>query len=62
MPKPLGYCDHGHGPARVHRLATGGGAGVFLCRQHWAAEMRWRKQRNKTLSRSARFSIRKWPA
>ena len=54
-----GYCDYGH-EARVHRLNTGGGSGVYLCRKHWAAEMAWRRERNKGLAKGNRFSIRKW--
>jgi len=54
-------CDYGHEATKVRRLSIGGGGGVFLCKKHWEKEMQWRKQRNKTLSRSARFSIRKWP-
>jgi len=54
-------CDQGHEATKVRRLSTGGGSGVYLCRAHWAKEMAWRKQRNKTLARSNRFSIRKWP-
>jgi hypothetical protein len=56
------FCDHGHEATKVHRLDTGGGSGVFLCKQHWEREMRWRKQRNKTLSRGNKFAIRKWRA
>ena len=56
-----GWCDSCSREARVVRLDIGGGGGVFLCRSCWAKEMRWRKERNKTLLRSARFSIRKWP-
>ena len=49
------------GPGKVHRLGTGGGSGVYLCRADWAKEMKWRKMRNKSLSKSAKFPIRKWP-
>ena len=55
------YCDYGHQADKVRRLNTGGGSGVYLCKQHWGKEMDWRKMRNKTLHKSARFSIRKFP-
>lgn len=61
--KRIKACDHGHETiGSVRRLDTGGGSGLFLCRKHWYSEMRWRKMRNKKLMRSARFSIRKFPA
>lgn len=50
------------GAGKVRRLPLAGGAGVFLCRRCWAKEMRWRRGRNKRLSKEARFSIRKFPA
>lgn len=56
-----GFCDNCSHEVQVQRLATGGGSGIFLCRGCWAKEMAWRRQRNKTLARSARFSILKWP-
>ena len=56
-----GFCDNCSRETKVVRLDTGGHSGAFLCRSCWAKEMRWRKQRNKTLSKSSRFSIRKYP-
>jgi len=57
-----GFCDNCGKETRVVKLATGGGSsGVFLCRSCWNKEMSWRKQRNKTLSKNAKFSIRKYP-
>jgi len=58
--KQMGWCDYGHGPCVVKRLNIGGGAGLYLCRRHWAAEMRWRKERNKSLPPGSRFRILKW--
>lgn len=61
-------CDYGHFANRVHRLDTGGGSGLFLCREHWNKEMAWRKSRNADLkksghlTKSSRFNIRKWRA
>jgi hypothetical protein len=63
MPRRFHYktCDHdGHNAEHVHRLNTGGDSGAFLCKTHWATEMKWRKERNKTLSGSAKFPILKW--
>lgn len=57
-----GWCDKCGRETKVTRLGTGGGGGIFLCRPCWAKEMTWRKMRNKKLSKSARFSIRKFPA
>jgi len=57
-------CDYGHdvvGSGKVRRLNTGGGAGVYVCKKHWDHEMRWRKERNKTLTGKAKFPILKWP-
>lgn len=57
-------CDYGHevsGAGQVRRLDTGGGSGAYLCREHWKKEMEWRKERNRTLTGSARFPIRKFP-
>lgn len=54
-------CDYGHDAPAVRRLSIGGGAGIFLCKKHWAKEMRWRRMRNKQLARGAKFPIRKWP-
>ena len=45
----------------IHRLGTGGGGGVYLCRGCWADEMKWRRMRNKKLMGDAKFPIRKWP-
>jgi hypothetical protein len=56
-----GYCDKCGRETRVVRLDTGGGGGVFLCRGCWSKEMNWRRQRNKTLTGKAKFSIRKYP-
>ncbi len=65
-----GRCDHDHSAATIRRLPVGSpgtGEGVFLCRQHWASEMAWRRERNRELERSGnltpqtRFPIRKWP-
>ena len=56
-----GFCDKCGRETKVVRLKLGGGAGAFLCRGCWAKEMTWRKQRNKTLAKANRFSIRKWP-
>ena len=53
-------CDYGHFANKVHRLNTGGNSGVYLCRKHWADEMKWRKERNKTLDPGAKFPILKW--
>lgn len=56
------YCTNFRGSVGpIRRLNTGGGSGVYLCRQCWNKEMKWRKQRNKTLSRTARFPILKFP-
>lgn len=58
-------CDNcGHfydmvGPIR--RLNTGGGSGVYLCRQCWNKEMKWRKMRNRKLMGDVKFPIRKFP-
>lgn len=56
-------CDAGHEGrgAKIRRLNLGGGAGAYLCAAHWRKEMAWRKQRNRTLTGSARFSIRRFP-
>ena len=56
-----GYCDNCGKETKVVRLSLGGGAGAFLCRGCWAKEMAYRKRRNKTLSKSGKFSIRKYP-
>ena len=53
-------CDYGHMAEKVHRLDTGGGSGVYLCKKHWAKEMAWRRERNKTLHPANKFPIRKW--
>ena len=59
------YCDKCSrkfvGAGKVRRLGTGGRSGVHLCRQCWATEMQWRKQRNKKLSGKAKFPIRQFP-
>ncbi len=56
-----GFCDNCERETRVARLKLSGSSGVFLCSPCWTKEMRYRKTRNKTLSREARFSIRKFP-
>lgn len=57
------FCDYGHETtAKIRRLSTGGGSGVYLCKKHWEKEMAWRKERNKTLTGKAKFPIRKFPA
>lgn len=55
------YCDYGHEATKVRRLNLGGGAGVNLCKKHWNEEMAYRKKRNKELSGSNKFPIRKFP-
>jgi hypothetical protein len=34
----------------IHRLETGRGGGVNLCRQCWLAEMTWRMERNRKVA------------
>jgi hypothetical protein len=54
-------CDHdGHDSKHIHRLNTGGHSGALLCKEHWNSEMKWRKQRNKTLAKENKFPILKW--
>lgn len=59
-PTKLKACDYGHFAKKIRRLNTGGNSGVFLCQRHWKQEMKWRKQRNKTLEGKAKFPILKW--
>ena len=54
-------CDNCSREVKAYRLPIGGGAGINLCKSCWAKEMKWRKQRNKTLSKDAKFTIKKWP-
>ena len=60
-----GDCDYGsdvtHSPGAIHRLPTGGGAGINLCKRHWEAEMRWRRARNLQLDPRVRYPIIAWP-
>lgn len=55
-------CDYGHTVQKGYakRLDTGGGSGVYLCRKHWAKEMQFRRQRNKSLEGDAKFPIKKF--
>ena len=55
------YCDYGH-EAKAARLDTGGNSGAFLCRKHWAEEMKWRKLRNEKLEPQNQFDILPYPA
>ena len=43
----------------IHRLETGRGGGVNLCRQCWLDEMTWRMERNKKVATP--FDIIPWP-
>lgn len=62
MKKYCDGCSKGFsGAGKIRRLSLPGNAGVFLCKSCWNKEMRWRKLRNKSLSKSARFPIRKFP-
>lgn len=56
-------CDGGTGctPGPTYRLELAGGAGLYLCRHHWALEMRWRLERNRDLRPAARFPLEPWP-
>lgn len=57
----VNVCDYnGHQAKNVKRLDTGGGSGVFLCRTHWNKEMKWRKERNKSLAKENKFEIISW--
>ena len=56
-----GFCDNCSKETKVVRLSTGGSSGANLCRSCWAKEMAWRKERNKKLATSAKFSIKKYP-
>jgi hypothetical protein len=44
---PLHYCDHGHSTFEEVRLLPYGksGANMILCRDHFDAEMKYRKER-----------------
>jgi hypothetical protein len=55
-------CDYGHDSKHIHGLYTSvqKEQRVLLCPEHWKAEMKWRKERNKTLEGNAKFPIRKW--
>lgn len=65
MPAKNQYCDQCGGhftkAGSVRRLDTGGGSGAYLCKGCWKKEMKWRGMRNKSLTGSARFSIKKFP-
>lgn len=65
MAKPFkGMCDGGCDNIReqmVAKLPTGGGSNVYLCRKHWATEMKWRKERNLSLEPRNRYAILPWP-
>ena len=54
-------CDYGH-EGKATRLDIGGHAGIFLCREHWATEMRWRKVRNQELEPQNQYDIIPYPA
>lgn len=54
----LGFCDYGDMEQKpVRRLELSGGAGVYLCKEHWDIEMKFRKERNKNLHDNAKFDI-----
>ena len=56
------WCDHGEdGEKPCYRLDLGAGGGIFLCRQHWASEMKFRTERNKELDPANHFDILPWP-
>lgn len=55
-----GFCDNCRREIKVKRLKTAGDSGVSICRSCWAKEMAFRKRVNKTLSKSAKFSILKF--
>ncbi len=58
--EPTEGCDHGH-PGESYRLPTGGDGAALLCREHWASEMEFRKERNLELDDNAKFDILPYP-
>lgn len=66
--KNVKWCDKcsrkfvGAGKVRRLKLSSAKRSGaVNLCRGCWSSEMTWRRKRNKTLTGSAKFPIRKFP-
>lgn len=59
------FCDncgaHATTPGKIYRLDLGGNSGANLCKKCWNAEMKWRKERNKTLTGKAKFPIKAFP-
>lgn len=41
-------------------LPLPGGAGLVLCRLHYAAEIAWRTKRNRELAADAQYPLPKW--
>ena len=62
MPRGLSFCDNCGNERKTRRLDLGGHSGINLCRGCWAKEMQYRRQRNKKLSGTSKFPIRKYPA
>ena len=54
------YCDWGHNTNEARVLQTGGGSNIFLCREHYEYEMKWRRERNRGLEDFAQFSLPEW--
>lgn len=58
----LNSCDHGHmtsGQVRRLPISKDGGA-IVVCRKHYDEEMAWRREKNRSLSKQARFPYPRW--
>lgn len=51
-------CKEAHGEVRV--LPTGGDGNIILCRACYVHEMAYRRDRNKSLGKFARFALPEW--
>ena len=56
-------CDGGHETrGEIRRLPTGGGSAVLVCRDCYAKEITFRRERNRELEPSCRFDLPAWDA
>ena len=53
--KRMGSCDGCSERRKVRRVELGGGSGINLCDKCLRKEIKWRRQRNKTLRGKAKF-------
>lgn len=49
-----------HTAGEVRWLSTGGGSNAILCRACFEREIRWRRERNRSLGEFAQFQLPCW--